>query len=153
MYVHLIMFFPPRYFYLVYHADLLQGWPLYTCNSIIVCRFCCCFCCNFRLYTPFLMMATMDSPKLVLDDFWFPQLFGSRGFSDTGIGQFQIPQTGTRHGFSIDVAGQYVICSLWELCRLNFANSHRSSSLSPPSRGDLHLIWLIALLCWYADKC
>ena len=39
--------------------------------------------------------------------------------------------------------------SIW----LNFANSHRSSSLSPPSSGDLHLIWLIALLYWYADKC
>ena len=39
--------------------------------------------------------------------------------------------------------------SIW----LNFANSHRSSPLSPPSRGDLHLIWLIALLYWYADKC
>ena len=57
MYVNLIMFFLPRYFYFVSHADLLQGWRLYTCNNIIVCRFCCCFCCNFRFHPPFLMMA------------------------------------------------------------------------------------------------
>ena len=152
------MFFLPRYFYFVSHADLLQGWRLYTCNSIMVCRFCCCFCCNFRFHPPFLMMAVPPfhhgfTEAGIGDDFWFLQLFASRWFSDTGIGQFQIPQTRTRHGFSIDVAGQYVICNVWELCRLNFANSHRSSSLSPPSRGDLHLILLIALLYWYADKC
>ena len=129
---------------------------MYTYNSIIVCHFCCCFCCNFRFHPPLLMMAPSPTPihhgftEAGIGRFLIPSTVCPSRITDTSIGQFQIHQTRTRHGFSIDVAGELCV---GELCRLNFANSHRSSSLSPPSRGDLHLIWLIALLYWYADKC
>ena len=94
------------------------------------------------------------------------------GFTEAGIGRFLTPSTVSSSRISWHwywtisdssntnsswlcywCHGPSVICNVLELCRLNFANSHRWSSLSPPSRGDQHLIWLIALLYWYADKC